>query len=328
MSDKTTNNLFIDSSTPRFYQRLLKGAVTYGELGNRITRAIKAAHAFRQIDTVRELASILINNPIREYQLIAEYYLVWCQFRDKRYDIEALERISEQTQTYKIKALSSRAAIEVYQGNVDAALHFYMEALKASPTISEYAHISRAIAVIKAQAGYHKTAVKDLEQVVPILRHAEPAVCFDILNSYAVELGEVGRKSEARNVIKLSLASPYAWAYPEWQQTGEDLRPASRSFIVPDSSPVRVGKLLNMPQAERSEAERQDRPARVISLQEWKMKTAKDKTPTDKPAEDRPQNKSERVMYIMNHITAELTDEELDSIIERIDEVHAKKGKK
>jgi hypothetical protein len=73
------------------YQRLLNGAVAYEQVGKRIVKEIKAAEAFRQVDTVRGLASILITNPIREYRLIAEYYLVWCQFTDKRYDIEALE---------------------------------------------------------------------------------------------------------------------------------------------------------------------------------------------------------------------------------------------
>jgi hypothetical protein len=161
----------------------------------------------------------------------------------------------------------------MYQGNLDASLYFYKEALKASPTISEYANLSRAIAVVKAEAGYHKLAVKDLEQLVPILRHTEPAACFDILNSYAVELGEVGRRDEARNVIKLALASPYARAYPEWQQTGKDLSPA--------------------------------------------MKMAKGK----------PKTIAQEVMYILDRATAELTDKELDSIIEKIKEVRSRSKK-
>jgi hypothetical protein len=310
------------------YQRLLKGAVTYRELGNRILGEIKAAHAFRQIETVRGLASILINNPIREFQLIAEYYLIWCDYRQRKHDTETLDRIIEQSRTYKTQALTSKATFEAHKGKTEAALYFYGEALKTSRTISQYVDLSRAIAAMKGAEGFHNAAIRDMENLLPIVRHVEPLSYYELLNSYAVELGEVGRKSEARSVIKLALASPYAWAYPEWQQTGEELRPASRSFIVPDSSPVRVGKLLNMPQVERAEAAKQDRPARVVSLQHWKMKMAKDKTPNGKPTEDRPQTTSERVMYIMNHITAELTDEELDSIIERIDEVHAKKDKK
>ena len=49
---------------------------------------------------------------------------------------------------------------------------------------------------------------------------------FDYLNSLAVELGEVGRKYEARNVIKHVLESPFTIAYPEWLETADDLKEA------------------------------------------------------------------------------------------------------
>ena len=31
-----------------------------------------------RVEQVKELAQVLINIPIKEYQLIAQYYLVWC----------------------------------------------------------------------------------------------------------------------------------------------------------------------------------------------------------------------------------------------------------
>src|SRR5689334_20628172 len=99
MSKQTDKSLLIVSSMPRFYQQLLSGIVSYEALGNRIVKQIKAAHAFRQVEQVKELARILINIPIREYQLIAQYYLVWCKCRDYEYPAETLERIIEQTKT-------------------------------------------------------------------------------------------------------------------------------------------------------------------------------------------------------------------------------------
>src|SRR5436853_5430268 len=81
MSKQTAKNLFIVSSMPRLYQHLLSGIASYEALGNRIVKQIKAAHAFRQTDTVKELSRILINIPIKEYQLIGLYYLVWCKCR-------------------------------------------------------------------------------------------------------------------------------------------------------------------------------------------------------------------------------------------------------
>jgi hypothetical protein len=75
MSKQTENSLFIISPLAvkhaGLYQQLLRGVVSFQELGNRIIQQIKIAHAFRQVETVRELARILINIPIKEYQLIS-----------------------------------------------------------------------------------------------------------------------------------------------------------------------------------------------------------------------------------------------------------------
>jgi tetratricopeptide (TPR) repeat protein len=219
MSKQTDKSLFIVPSMPGFYQQLLSGIGSYQELGNRIIRQIKAAHAFRQVERVSELARVLINIPVKEYQLIVQYYLVWCKCREYQYPAETLEKIVEQTRTYKTNALFSRAAIEIYQGNLESAFYFYSEAFKSSPTISEYIDLSRSIAGLKALEGFHGSALKDLESLIPLIKHAEPRLYFDFLNSYAVELGEAGRLQEARNVSSLVQSSPFIHAYPEWQET-------------------------------------------------------------------------------------------------------------
>jgi tetratricopeptide (TPR) repeat protein len=315
------------------YQELLAGVLSYEQLGNRLITLAEQARAVRRFDNLSELAAILINYPLRNYQTIGQYFWALSLYRKGQHNIEkarvTLEHVAcNAPSKYRAKAMLALSGLAWFGGEPEETLKYCLEASKSAEFDAVTLEALWGIAVLKARMGDHQSAVRDLENLHPSMRYAPPHIYFDYLNSLAVELGEAGRKSEARNVIKLALASPYAWAYPEWQQTGEDLRPASRSFIVPNSSPVRVGKLLKMPRVERSEAAKQDRPARVISLQEWKMRTAKDETPSDKPSQNRPQTKSERVMYIMNHITAELTDEELDSIIERIDEVHAEKDKK
>jgi tetratricopeptide (TPR) repeat protein len=325
MSDKTAKNLFIGSSTLRLYQRLQKGADTYNELGNRILSQIKAFHAFRQTDSVRELARVLINNPIKEFQLIGEYYLAWSQLREKKYHAQVLENVIEHSRTFKAQALISRAALEHYQGNFKDALYFYSESFKAKPTASEYVLAAKAIAVIKSIEGFPGSALRDLESLMPVIKYAEPFPYFDYLNSLAVELGGAGRKSEARNVIKLALASPYALAYPEWHQTGDALKPPGRSSIVQGPSPASMGKLLSMPPARQAGPVRQGRPATVISLEQWKKKMIEE---NNKPAKDKPKSKSEQVMYIMNHITADLTEDELDEVIELLNEIHSRKDKK
>ena len=77
--------------------------------------------------------------------------------------------------------------------------------------------------------GNHQHAVKDLESTLPLIQHAPAHIHFDILNSYAVELGEAGRIQEAKNVSRITIASPFAPYYSEWQSTFSEIRSKRRS---------------------------------------------------------------------------------------------------
>jgi tetratricopeptide (TPR) repeat protein len=299
------------------------------ELGNGVIREIKAAHAFRHTEKVKELAGVLINLPLKEYQLIGQYYTVWAEGRERKYSTESLERIIEETTTFKTKAMFSLAAFEGYQGRVDTSLYYYTQALKTSPSASDYIVLTRSIAALKSSEGFHKSALRDLENLLPIIRHAEPQVYFDYLNSYAVELGEAGRKNEARNIIKHVLASPFAFAYPEWFETAAELKPANRSFLVPDPSPARMGMLLRMPQPEYVEAPKLTEPAKIINLQSWKKKMGKDDKENGKPTSEKlkAMTPSEKLIYILQSIHSDFTDDDFDSVIEVLDKINEKKNK-
>ncbi|MEK6288897.1 MAG: helix-turn-helix domain-containing protein [Acidobacteriota bacterium] len=226
MSKQTESSLFIVSPFERtkFYQQLLSGITTYQELGNRIHEKIRTAHAFNQTERVRELARMLVNIPVREYQLIGQYYLVWCKCREREYQSELLERIAEQSQTYKAKALISRGAFEVYQGSPERALYFYTEALKPNPTVSDFIKASTGIATVKAIEGYHASALSDIENLLPLARYAEPLTYFQTMNSYATELIEANRLSEAENAVLVAVSSPLGPFDPEWRNTLADVR--------------------------------------------------------------------------------------------------------
>lgn len=204
------------------------------------------------MDAVRDLSRLLINIPVKEYQLIAQYYLVWCRCREFEYPATVLEQIIEQTRTYKTKALFSRGALEGFKGNTETALYFYKEALKTSPTVSEYIDLSRTIAALKSQEGFHRSALKDLENLIPIIGHAEPRLYYDLLNSYAVELNEVGRLQEARNVSALAIASPFGPYYPEWQETYSEVnqRLRKRRSTVAVSMPKPEPEIESTPEPE------------------------------------------------------------------------------
>ena len=97
------------------------------------------------------------------------------------------------------------------------------------------AESQQMIAVIRSIHGDHKQALDDLEQLLPLVRVISkhyPSVYYQFLNSFAVELGEIGRINEAQSVCQITLASPFAQAYPQWLETRDELE-AKRTAATP-----------------------------------------------------------------------------------------------
>jgi tetratricopeptide (TPR) repeat protein len=338
VSKQTARNLFICPSTTKvaeFYQHLLTGITTYEVLAARVLTRIRTACAFRQVDQVRELSSILINIPIREYRLIAQYYLVWCEFRESICSYAILESVIEQTQAYKSKALIWRGTLDVYNGHSDTALHFYAEALKADPTASDCITASRGIALVKALEGFHASALKDLERLLPLLRHAEPMAYYEVINSYAVELMEAGRFEEARNASQIALASPLAGAYPEWRETRAEIElrgyRASRSTVAVKQRSFEADNLMRLPAREPVDSLASGSlppglPARVLSFLEGKKKMVKESNgPPDEKKNYKDMTGKDLLLRIMELTgSSDRTDYELYQIVEAIEGVLSK----
>ena len=169
---------------------------------------------------------------------------------------------------------------------------------------------SRATAVLQAREGFHNLALKNLENITPLIRYVQPKVYFDYLNSYAVELGEAGRIEEALKVCQITLASPFINAYPEWRETGQDLALRgykSRSLVpIIQSFP---GNVAQLPQREPSEPHEPSAtsiqskifgPAPVFSLKEWKDKMVKEPNGDDEKLPEKvPDGMSVREMAMM-----------------------------
>lgn len=269
-------------------------AANFQALGDGLVKVAEQAHSFRLAQKTEEVGSVLSNLPVREYQLIGQYYLGWCAFRRGEATPAMFEEVVENSDAYRAKALWSLAALESSRCNYDRELEYLIESGKYIKTPSALVEQRRGIAVIKAKEGHHRQSLKDLEDLIPLLSHAEPHIYFATLNSLAVEMGEAGRLEEARNICKVVLASPYAPAYREWWETAEELVGASRSFVamhspVAANSPVAIDSsqsaapnILFMPALERqggaapAELKQAHRPARVFNLQRWKKKMVKD----------------------------------------------------
>ena len=222
MSNDTANTLFMfspfSSKYAGLYQELLSGVSSYQRLGNRLIQLAEQAHAFRQFDKVKELGQLLSNVPIKSYQAIGHYFLGVAANSMGNGDQDKAQRLFELTvdtapDDYKVKAILSLGALAFNKKDFDTALYFYRETIKAGKLSAATLQAIKTINVVKAIEGSHEHAVKGLEALLPLIKYAPAHLYFDVLNSYAVELGEVGRLDEAENISSLTIASPFAPYY-------------------------------------------------------------------------------------------------------------------
>ena len=223
---------------------------------------------------------------------------------------------------YKVKAILSLGALSFNKGDFDASLYFYHEGLKNGKLSAAGLHAIRAISVFKAMEGNHAQAVRDIDSILPVIKYAPAHVYFDILNSYAVELGEVGRTEEARRIARAVVASPFTFAYPEWKQTAEELRAANRSSVVIGALPYPSRNVLFLPvEHARRQSSAEWTPAPVLDFQKWKAKMLRSKKVQTKKTRVTERDMLIRVMEIFT--STETTDDQKRQIWEAAERVVA-----
>jgi tetratricopeptide (TPR) repeat protein len=280
MSVRVAKNRFISFSLVAEYHHFLEGISNIVELGKHLTSAAETAQLIRQADTVREYGLILSNLPVKEYQLIGRYYLGWCACWNG-IDVAPsfFESIFDQSRTYKAKALITLGGLAAAKGNFEDEMRYRKEALKYSDLATSI-RVLRGIAVVKAKEGFHKSAAHDLEKLVPLLRHTQAPASYEILNSLAFELCEVGRIEEAANISRIVLASPYAFAYPEYRETANEVAfRGYKSRSVISFKQQKPENLLRLPDREPSESVRRSpffQPSSITKLADWKKKMVKE----------------------------------------------------
>ncbi len=203
---------------------------------------------------------------------------------------------------YRARALISLGANSFYKGDYGFALSAYREAsrfVSHSGLLDPYAtvHTQKMVAVINSLEGNHRNALALLENLFPLtrsMRSWHPHAYYDYMNSLAVELCEVGRLEEAKNVSQIVLASPFAAAYPEWRETLDEIElrgwRAPRSVVAVTQPKAVTQKtseaqnLVRLPVPERGdslsavEPSTLGEPARVLSMQDWKKRMPKQST--------------------------------------------------
>lgn len=271
-------------------------------LGDRLTALAEYAHTFRDTHALNQISRLLVTLP-PDYEAVGRYYqaLFLHQFGqgDVRQAGHLLEQVADKGPVrYRSKAMLSMGSIFARIGDNRSALSLYTEAgrfASCTNTSDAYSTLGaqKMAAVIVALEGNHRGAVALLEDLFPLaqtMRSVSLHVYYDYLNALAVELCEVGRLEEARNISQIVISSPFAPAYPEWSETNDEIalrgRRASR-FVVAISqwNPENenqvtsdTGNLVQLIAARRPDiAETPDtvaspakQRASVVNLLEWK----------------------------------------------------------
>lgn len=259
LSSSSGNYLALQGQTaPRsYYQRLIYSLLSrsihtkegFESLGRQLADTARHAYLARQMDAVEQASQIMLALPISSHlRIVAQHYQALCT-KQKR-DYEGARRllegvVEEATPQYRARALQVTGATYHEQGELDAALQFYVAAGKAAIDcdLLTVAESQRNIAVVRSIHGDHKQALKDIENLFPLFRVIAghyPALYYDYLNSLAVELGEVGHIAEAEAACAIALASPFSAAYPNWSETRDEIE-AKRARVAPFVVTTSVG---------------------------------------------------------------------------------------
>jgi tetratricopeptide (TPR) repeat protein len=297
MSVQTATNRFIVPPKTRFaelYQQLLSGFVDYKQLGSRLIGLLEQARTLRQFDLLSEYALILSNFPSQTYQTIGQYYLGLSLCQNGSGELDKAQAIFEKVASvalpkYRAEAMLSLSSIACIRQKPDDTLKYCGEVVRLEGISVISAKAISVAAILKSFEGYHRSAVRDLENLYPLIKYAPAHIYLDYLNSLAVELAECDRFEEARNITRITCGSPLIVVYPEWRDTANDLalrgRPASRSVVALGQIQPDPDNVLQLPQAERGGSyipARTDRPARILNYAEWKKKMVKEPNDKDK----------------------------------------------
>ncbi|HEX5731519.1 MAG TPA: tetratricopeptide repeat protein [Blastocatellia bacterium] len=262
MINRQANTLLISSSInsdqtgqqaslkqPAYSQQLIRALLArhvytiegFQYLGRRLAAIARYALLSRQMDVVEQVSQIMLALPISdEFRNLGLYYransLSWQKdFNQARQLFESI--VEKAKPEYRARTLQCIGATYFDSGQPDAALPFYISAGKiaANCDLLTLAESQRMIAVVRSIHGDHKQALALLENLFPLVRAIGkyyPAAYYVFLNSFAVELGEVGHINEAKAVCSIVLASPFASAYPECAETRDELE-AKRTSATP-----------------------------------------------------------------------------------------------
>jgi AraC-like DNA-binding protein len=206
-----------------------------------LIHAAETSYYLRDVQSQHEIG-LMLQSFGYPFSQVGKYYESVFLYRTGQFEKarELLECVAESAPArYRSKALFSLSAVEERIGRFEESLRLRLQIpLSDDPVFS--LETQQSIAVLRSREGRHHAALHDLERLLPLAhiigKRKHPAY-LTFLNSYALELSEIGKAEEAEQVANVIAASPFLSRYREWQETIVEIgakRKRSSMIAVPN----------------------------------------------------------------------------------------------
>ena len=258
--------------------KLLLRSASAERLGERLTEAAEHALAFRRLDLLESISSVLAAMPGKPLGEAALFYRqIAAQSNPNGIDEREgliVELLGRGRSPYRARAMVSLAAVYSARQNYSARAEMLGEAAKAARcdgSLLAGVDAARGMAIGVARMGDHRAALKMLEEGLPLalrlraLGGVYPRSMWMVYkNALCVELAECGRVEEALAAFASVTSSPFYSVNPEWWGTAADLGRLSyraASVFVPITFEAGSSNVVHLlPRSKGRASRREGRP--------------------------------------------------------------------
>jgi tetratricopeptide (TPR) repeat protein len=241
--------------------RLLAKIKDITHLTRALIRFAEIAYGRRELQMLADISAVLCTLPRGEAQAAGLYYQAVILRREGNNEESRrlLEHLSTSTSpTIRARALQTLGTVCEREKQWSEAARLYTESLRAARDVDGFTLLTSIgqLSALKSMAGDHHAAMQDLEALWPLARivaRQHPHLYYQLHNEVAFELLQLGRDKEASAACRVAMASPIAHAYPEWQETAEE---------IAAQQPTRTIVAVALPQPETDAPE--ERPTLII----------------------------------------------------------------
>jgi hypothetical protein len=184
------------------------------KLTNELIQIAEQALVMRDLNTLEEVSSVLMNLPVDAARQIGTYYHAVTINRKGHADEAktSLETVADNAPiTYRARAIQTLGGIHHYLGQLDEALRFQLEVLRVASDQNGQGLQTRLMAgfeisIIKSLNGDHTGALSSFSSLGPMVNlvgKQKPFYFYLYCSELAIELGELGASLKQKGHWKL-----------------------------------------------------------------------------------------------------------------------------